>query len=610
MVGGTRNLQIGDSVVITPDGSVTEYTATISATDATTGVLTFSSSVNCGAGVHRIVPSTNTSGEYIFFVPDLRARNTLGGSTGSADYTSVGLSSHSIGEIGGTASFSIGPGTLPAHQHPLTTINISVAAGAQSVVTNVGPGGTTNLGAGISNLSPYVVTHYIIRAKAETAISLTIAEGHNHDGRYHFLNDNMMISTGAVAPYEEVSPNGFKVFGATGVVSSKRETIVTVFGDSSPVTNAAKTELMIRGDLSVFGNGLTTIGSGITHTGETLQVRTHQSKVIIYGGTGSSSSTSRPSPSIEFVNGASASVPLGTIAGLTAPSTAYQAVNKLYSDSSDKTIQFNGSSTNNWNTRHDSLSLSRPSSETRILTAMYDTTRTTLDSKCEVQVRGDFTVYGDGTTGSVNTTGHSSISFEIDTRTNEAKIRGSSVPVSTGRQPPKLTFVDDTSGADVGTISGLTAPSNNNQATNKYYVDNRFNTLIFSPEILYNVTVEGNGFNLNTLSGTYNNTNFTSGIYTSPPSTQNLSSGNWLIMVSFILRDQGGGGDKDIAVLRCKCGSVTTTGQNAIVLGDVICGVTMFFNLIVETPAPLNVQFSRSGHELHRIAITAIRMGD
>jgi hypothetical protein len=134
--------------------------------------------------------------------------------------------------------------------------------------------------------------------------------------------------------------------------------------------------------------------------------------------------------------------------------------------------------------------------------------------------------------------------------------------------------------------------------------------LIFSPEILYNVTVEGNGFNLNTLSGTYNNTNFTSGIYTSPPSTQNLSSGNWLIMVSFILRDQGGGGDKDIAVLRCKCGSVTTTGQNAIVLGDVICGVTMFFNLIVETPAPLNVQFSRSGHELHRIAITAIRMGD
>lgn len=619
MVGGSRNLQIGDSVTITPEGSVTVYEATISAVNATTGVLTFTSSVNAGAGTHRIKPNTNSSGEYLFFVPDLRARNVLGGSTGSSEYTTVGLSSHTPGDIGGESSFAIGSGTLPAHQHPVTTANISYASGGNTltVATNVGPGGTTNLGNAISNLSPYVVTHFIIRAKAQTAVSLTIAEGHNHDGRYHFLNDNMVITADAADPYQENRPNGFKVFGATGVVSTKLETIATFFGDRTPTTGSAKTELMLRGDFSVFGNGLTTVGSGVTHTGETLQVRTHQSKVLIYGGTGSSSTLLRPSPTLEFVNGASASVPLGVIDGLTNPSSAFQATNKTYSDSSDKTIPFNGSSTNNWNARHTTTALARPSSETRILTALYDSNRNTLDSKCEVQVRGDFTVIGDGTTGSVNETGHVGNTFEVDTRTNEVKIIGTQGSAS--RPVPKLTFVDTPSGADVGVISGLTAPTNNNQAANKYYVDNKFSTLVFSPEILLNILTETSGINLDTApysnnGAAYDNIDFdNTNNYTSPASTNNLASGTWLVNVYVNAKDRGGSpgsGLGDRLVTRVKCGSATSTAQNALFFGDKLAGLTFCFVLNVTTPAPIQVEFSLSGHELFRIAVSAIRIGD
>jgi microcystin-dependent protein len=465
MVGGTRNLEAGDTVTITPIGGATAYAATVDSADSTSGIVTFSASIACGAGTHRIIADENSSGEQIFFVPDLRTRSILGGSTGSSDYTNVGLDLYEISDFGGSETVTIDGSSMPAHLHNLTTVNADLATGSQTVVTGIGPTGDSGIGDPLDTHTPYLVAHYIIRAKATTYA--TILTGHNHDDSYHPLDGNFTIALAATAPYSEDVPNGFNVI-VDGVVLGADETVFTVFADPTPRINEAKTEAHVRGDFSVFANGLTTIGATSQHTGETFFVRTHQSRIVVIGGTGSAQTLTRPNPSLEFRNGISGGPAIGYIFGLTSPSSDDYASNKYYADTADKTVKYVGSS-NSWNVKHDALALSR--TPTTIINSGYQQNNGTVNSKCQTTVYGDLFVYGDGLSGSGgNLTGHTSVTLAVNPRQSEVLISGSD-SVS-GRPTPTLTFYNSsTPTTKIGTVAGLKVPTADDQAANKYYVD-------------------------------------------------------------------------------------------------------------------------------------------
>jgi microcystin-dependent protein len=489
IVGGSRSIEVGQKFNVTVGAITTEIT--VSGANATTGAITFSAtSVTVAtAGNYRLVPTTNSSGERLFFVPDLRTRTPLGGSTGSASYTSVGLSAYNSGEFGGTESIQIGPGTLPPHLHNTTSIFATVSSGSQQLVTSVSSDGVASTGSPIDNHSPYLVTHYIIRAKANTGA--TILTGHNHDDRYHPLNYPVFTLTAASnnAISETVPSNSFNIIAATGVAGSgkSQRTILSVYADQSPLqSGGSNTEVTVRGDFYVYANGLTADGfTSAPRYGETFLVRPNISTVTIVGGTGSALTLTRPAPVLTFSNGLTSGPAIGTIVGLSLTANITgdsHATSKYYSDTSDKTIKFVGS-TNDWDVRHDSTALAtRPGSETSILKVKYDQSNLngTRDSACETYLYGDFTVFGDGLTHSGaagNRTGHSSVTFAVDPMTSTVTVEGSSNNL--GKPAPILSFIDTANpgNSHIGKIKGLTAPVADDQAANKWYVDRK--NLIF-----------------------------------------------------------------------------------------------------------------------------------
>jgi len=468
MVGGVRNMASGQTYTITPIGSVTSYTATVNSVDAATGVVTFGATVNCGAGTHRIVPTTNSLGENLFFVPDLRTRSIVGGSTGDAQYTSANIESYTTGQFGGTENINVGPGSIPPHIHTTTTVSANVTPGSQTLVTSVGSGGVATPGDDIDNRSPYLVTHYIIRAKAETGA--TILTGHNHDGRYHFLNDNMKISAnGNYRGFPSVAGfTGFNVYADSSLLG-RTAYILSCFVPTTPYTgvlqNDSRTKTNMVGDLTIWGTGLTALNGATGAHRPTFTFSTHAAALYIEGGT-----ANMPAPYIDFYTDGAG--PQGSVRGLTLPAADTHAANKYYSDTSNKTIALT-TPTGEWSVKHNALALNRSAQSSKILTVGYNQNLAVsgLDSVCQTTVYGDFTVYGDGLTTGTNKTGHSSVTFAVDPLSSSVSIEGSSN--NPGKPAPALVFVNSSNiNNPIGIIAGLTAPTTNDRAANKWYVDN------------------------------------------------------------------------------------------------------------------------------------------
>lgn len=473
MVGGPRNIADGDTYTITNISTGVSYSATVASggVNTSTGVITFTTTIDCGAGTHKIVASTNSAGERLFFVPDLRTRSIVGGSTGSG-YNSVGLSAYSSGQFGGTETFTIDFSALPPHTHTVTTVSASITPGSTNLVTSVAAGGIASSGSAIDNHNPYLVTHYIIRAKAETGA--TVLTGHNHDGRYHFLNDSMKITgngnyRGVPSVY---GATGFNVYADSSLLG-RTAYIMSCFVPTVPFTgglgNDARTKTHIIGDLTIWGTGLTSLNGATGAHRPTFTFTTHGAGLVIEGGT-----AGIPSPYITFYTDGAGNQ--GKIAGLAGPTADHHAVNKYYSDTSNKTIALT-TPIGSWSVKHNDAALSRSNKE--ILTVLYNqgnVNNNSGNSVCETYVYGDFTVFGDGLTTSNNLTGHTNVTFAVDPLSSSVVIEGSTTP---GRPAPALVFANASGSTPIGIIAGLATPTTSDRAANKAYVDSKENKLCY-----------------------------------------------------------------------------------------------------------------------------------
>ncbi len=424
----------------------------------------------------------------------MRSRVAMGGNTGDSNYylsfnSSAGLSAHTFGEYGGNENVNLDINQIPNHTHNTTT-QTHTPGGAQTVIQTVGnvTSSSTVANKAIDLHTPYMVLHYIIRAKPHTdALILT---GHHHDDRYHRLNYPVFTLTAASnnAISETIPSNSFNVIAATGVAGTNKQqrTILSVYADQTPLQNGgSNTEVTVRGDFYVYANGLTTEGfTSAARYGETFLVRPNISTVTIVGGTGSSLTLTRPQPVLSFVNGVSGGSAIGTIVGLSLTANITgdsHGVSKYYSDTSDKTIK-NTDYYNDWAVRHDSTAVTTRNGivgidplGTAIIKARYDRGNEagTIDSQLQTYVFGDFTVFGDGLTNQGNRTGHSTVTFAVDPMTSTVTIAGNEG--GTGKSSPQLSFINDadptySQGKYLGTINGLTFPTLNHQAVNKQYL--------------------------------------------------------------------------------------------------------------------------------------------
>lgn len=166
----TRNFVVNDVIDLTYNGNT--YSRTITAINTTTNVITLNSTLPDTA-TYTLKARQDGSGNTLFLIPDLRTRFIRGkGTTGN------------VSDIGGNDTTTLSISNLPAHSHGLSTTttisgtNTTVVNGSGSSVQSGSTGSTEPF----SNLPSYYTLHYIIRAKQST--KATILTGHDHDLRY------------------------------------------------------------------------------------------------------------------------------------------------------------------------------------------------------------------------------------------------------------------------------------------------------------------------------------------------------------------------------------------------------------------------------------------
>jgi microcystin-dependent protein len=188
LAGGIRGLVADDVLTFT---NVSDETITTRTVGSISGfVLTLTASL--AAGTYRVTPATNANTETIFFVPDLRTRTPIGGSTGDSYPVNDFTTQYALGKVGGMDSFSLSAGNMPYHSHGLRTKTLTYATGGSSEVVVVGSGTNTTTNAtgnseSVDFHTPYTTLNYIIRAKRKTTASMLT--GHNHDLRYIRYDD-------------------------------------------------------------------------------------------------------------------------------------------------------------------------------------------------------------------------------------------------------------------------------------------------------------------------------------------------------------------------------------------------------------------------------------
>ena len=497
VVGGARRIQVGDRLKIT---TTAVNTVTVTSVNTTTGLIVFSGTpiTVTQRNTYVLNAHQDSAGVSIFFVPDLRSRTIIGGNTGDNQYNSnTDLTAYTRGNLGGSETNRIGPGVLPGHQHGLTVIDninlsgLTIPSGGSRLVSNVSPGGDSQTGNAFDIRQPYIVTHFIIKALPGTGA--TILTGHNHDDRYHPLQGSFSISGGNATygvwgvyhPASYVTRPG----GQTAVMK------VFYSNDAGRLPTESKTETWLYGDFTLWGDGTTSASNVTGHVSESFAFDTRVNQMYVLG-----NGTGRPNPKFDFINVSdpinaytverNTYVPVGRISGLTMPSYNHSAVNKFYSDTSDKTVPANiAGYYGDWAVRHPVAALgSRPTVGpaagidplgTAILQTRYDAGNgsTLAESRCQTFVFGDLTVYGDGLTSTLaagNRTGHNEITLAVDPMKSQVTIEGSDTNL--GKPPPVIDMLNSAaSERPIGKIKGLTAPTQDDQAANKWYVDQNRN---------------------------------------------------------------------------------------------------------------------------------------
>jgi len=403
--GGSRSIAVGD--IITLDGA----TAGVASINSSTGQIVVDRSITAGTKALNVY--TNSGGQNLFFVPDLRTRYPLGGSTGSTAFTSAGLSGYTIGTFGGSESTTLSISQMPAHSHTLNASTIASSGVGSSTVVSGGGSISTSTTGGSSPVdlhSPYLVTNYIIRASR--GIAATVLTGHNHDERYvRFDNAPTLQSTFGPSAGSTASNfrNKLGVYSMSEVYS-KTESDVRYY-----LTADANTRFINNGGDSGISGTYTTIGNFLIDTNsdstDTIGLRGIVNVFLANSGDG-------------------------------------QGLNVL----ADSTILGDGSSTYS------------------VLKVFANSSPTDTNSRTEVYVNGDFTVAGNYLSGN-GISAHNNPVFGVDPLVSSVYISGG---FTTGSGlAPSLVFTNGglTPSAPIGFIRGLTAPSTDSDAVNKWYAD-------------------------------------------------------------------------------------------------------------------------------------------
>jgi microcystin-dependent protein len=451
-------------------------------------------------GNYRIRPYNPTS--LVFFVPDLRSRSVVGPNSGTGYGTPQLGNTISIldKQIGGVENVTLNRVTVE-HQHNVATRFTTYASlpvgGTDVLVTGVTGVQNTITAVPFSVRNNYLATNFIIRAVRGS--QATILTGHNHNGYHHLLNSNVFLTGPADPGFLSVrSPTGgWSVIASTGVANNTNPfTALSVMGFTAPAFNFSTTQVHMRGDLTVYANGITTSSVPNFVSGESFLVQPNISRVSIYGGTGSASSINRPAPVLRFVNGASNTIPIGTIEGLTLPVSDNNAANKRYTDTADKVLYSAGvyrepPGTRGYGGAFNVLAARSLIQNTiglgytaYICSAFWDPSPTDRwqDSHNQFTVHGDLTVFGDGQAkATADATGNSTPItrpiFYLDPLYSNLTIAGTTAADGrTINRRPRLTLGNfdrpgaggaiDPSVDPIGSVDGLTYPTYGHQAVN------------------------------------------------------------------------------------------------------------------------------------------------
>jgi microcystin-dependent protein len=484
-----------------------------------------------------------------------------------------------------------------------------------------------------------------------------------------FIYSPLPVTTAPEGVADGGASNQFAVIAAANTVRTSPKTIMLVAADKDPAAaGRSTTEVHVRGDLQIIGNGMTGFlgtNSMTAHTYSFFSAESLHSKVRIKGGGAYGAGGQVWSPVLSFENRESgladpvSSKPIGRIEGLTAPTESHEAANKWYVDNSTPSVQIASTSItgvasfdethfsvddegkvslnglfSNTTLRIDDVDDEKANPATSTFVGVNIKTRPQLldstyaernvitafvtdnpnapatNSNHQVYVNGDFTVFGDGWRGS-----HQKVTFYVDPRLNSIGVEGGH-SVEGQILPPKIVLQDVRAGAARGIIEGLTAPTNSDHAVNKWYVDNR------GPLACTEILLENQGIAaedgdsddyLNNLAGLYDNYTFiNNGTTTTTKSytgTYNLTPGTWLINVVANMDHQDGDYNEATVKIRAKIqNNNPPPGQFCFIkeLSDIPC--SFHFMITASQTGKVVIEFAKSNHYVGRISYSAINI--
>jgi hypothetical protein len=501
--GGIRNLAIGDVVTVRYNG--TDYDREITDLNESTDYVQFDTGLPYAA-TYEMRVTEDSNGNEVFFIPDLRAKFIRGKGT-----------SQNAGTIGGADTVTLDIGNLPSHSHGLDIQSTDAQAGSglglvKDGSTNDTTTSLTGGGEAVDIVPSYVALYYIIRAKHKT--KATILTGHDHDNRYIRFDATHDSSLGLTEGGRErfrrnASVAGYPLgssltaFGPT----HDHDLRYVRFDDTQTLTDSQeyKARTNINAAAAGEGDGYPQNSSSTAHNHDYIYPRFDgqaQSAFDDYPSIKSAFRTKLGVYSTTEMDDRYVNVSGDTMRGnLTMSSANIIITNGMLqadtsfkmngSDSSNPFIEANSTSKyaifdiNNTYSSYFIVESSDLDNSTNgrtrkdILYIYREPNPSGNNSNCEVQVYGDFTVWGDGQT----TQGYAGISnplsqvgaFGVDPHLGRVFVGG--------RQPrtdsslvagPEINLIegnDYITPSTHGKITGLTFPTETHAAANKAYVD-------------------------------------------------------------------------------------------------------------------------------------------
>ena len=500
--GGIRNIETGDMVTLTYNGQT--YTREVIGLDVNTDYIQFNDTFPYAA-TYEMRVTEDSSGNEIFFIPDLRSKFIRGKGT-----------TENIGLQDGQDTITLSNSNLPSHSHGMDLISTNAQAGSGLGLVQNGSSNdtTTSLTGGsqaFETVPSYVALYYIIRAKHKT--KATILTGHDHDNRYIRFDATHDSSSGLT----EAGRIRFR--SNAGVAGYPLGSSLTAFGpthdhdlryvrfdDTQTLTDSQeyRARQNMNSAAAAEGDGYPQSSTSLTHNHDLIYPRFDglaQNAFDDYPSVKTAFRTKLGVLSTSENDDRYVNVTGDTMTG-TLTITGANLVVKNGSATIDTDFYMNGNGSTpfinfNSTTKYAIVSVGNenssyflvqsPSIDTSIsgrtskdiIRAFHNRNNAAGDSNTEVYIYGDLTVWADGLTTSsfagITNPPSQVASFGVDPHASRVFVGGYQLRTDGSRtNPPHIDFYD---GDDYNTpstrgyVAGLTFPTESHRAANKSYVD-------------------------------------------------------------------------------------------------------------------------------------------